>query len=53
MILLEALYNRTSSFIFQKVSPPLIKQGLLRWCFLLLFGKDILPGFSKNLIILM
>ncbi len=22
MILLEALYNRTSSFIFQKVSPP-------------------------------
>ena len=22
MILLEALYNRTSSFLFQKVSPP-------------------------------
>ena len=45
IILLEALYNRTSGVHFQKASPPLIKKGWLRWCFLSFFGKDVLPCF--------
>ena len=43
----EAPQNQASDFLFPKISPPLIEKCRFGWCFLCLFGKNILPFFIR------